>query len=218
MFLLLIINQECLKTKKLSKLLAENKGVHTDIFYLPPFQLHQGEIIGIFVGNHEHTYLAERHITNIFTEKIQDKNVSVREKFTFVDYVWESAFRRIFFPITVGEYLKKHADLKNPYAKKIYETEWINRKTNINRLPGNPRKLLSLYSVLSKKENIILDFGGQDPQGARTAFEIIRKECNEGGSAILFDLFKSIENDCDQYIKLEWLIEATPTSFKNPFV
>lgn len=187
----------------MNQILIECKGISNDIFSLPPFTLLKGETIGIYIGNND-SYSTQQFLTAIFTGKAQYKNTLVYKDFTFVDYVWESCWRRIFFPVTVGEYLKKHSNLKNSYAQKIYEIDWINKKTKINRLPGNPRKLLSLYSVLSKKENIITDFAGQDQQGMIMAAEIIKKETIKGSSAILFDVFKTFEDTCDQYIKIDW--------------
>ncbi len=188
-----------LKIKILDQILIESQGISTDLFSLPPFILRKGEIIGIYTGNND-SHPTEQYLTTIFTGKEEYINTIVYKNFAFVDYIWESNWRRLLFPITVGEYLKKHSNINNPYSQKIYEIEWINKKTKINRLPGNPRKLLSLYSVLSKKENIIIDFAGQDKQGMIMVAEIIKKE----GSAILFDAFNTLENYCDQYIKIEW--------------
>lgn len=78
-----------------------------------------------------------------------------------------------------------------------------NPKTKINNLPGNPRKQLSLYSTLSKTNNIMFDFIGQDPLGAKETYEIVKNEVLRGGSAILFETFQNMKNDCSMYIEIE---------------
>jgi len=109
--------------------------------------------------------------------------------------------------------LKKHADPNSPYAQKIYEYEWINNKTKVHNLAGNPKKLLSLYSVLSKKTNIIIDFAGQDAQGIVLASKVIQEEIKKGHSAVLFDSFRHLENSCDHYLEIEWKDNRKPIDF-----
>lgn len=188
----------------MNQILIECKGISTDIFSLPPFTLQKGETIGIYIGNNDNYFLAQQYLTAIFTGKTQYKNTIVRNNFTFVDYFREVKWRRLFFPITVGEYLKKHSDVSNPYSQKIYEEVWINKRMNVNALPWIQKKLLRLYSELSKKENVIIDFAGLDKQGTAMISEIIRNEVEKGSSAILFDIFSDLENSCDQYIKIDW--------------
>jgi len=184
-------------------IVIECKGISTDIFYLPAFTLYKGETIGIYIGNND-SYSAQQLITSIIIGKIKDLNLILHQNFTFVDYVREPEWRGIFHPVTVGEYLKKNADPNTHYAQRIYEYEWINKKTKISRLPGNPRKLLSLYSALSKKRNIITDFAGQDQQGILYTFNIIKEETSTGITAVLFDIFKNFENSCDHYVEIQW--------------
>lgn len=187
----------------MNPILIECKGISTDIFSIEPFTLHKGEAIGIYTGNND-THSTEQYLTAIFTRKAKHRDIIVYQDFTFVDYLWEPEWRRIFYPITVGEYLRKNADLNSPFSQKIYEYEWVNKKTKIHNLPGNPRKLLSLYSVLSKNENPIVDFAGQDKQGILFASKVIQEEINRGKSAILFDAHRNLENRCDHYIEIKW--------------
>lgn len=189
----------------MSNSIIKSNGIKTERFYIPPFELNKGEAIVIKLLNNGHSFDIEMFLKDIFIGKIKYKGTSISQTPTFVDHVRESEFRRILFPITVGEYLKKNADLGNSYAKKIYETDWINKKTQINKLPGNPRKLLSLYSVLSKFQNIIVDFAGQDLQGIGFCCNIILEEINKGGSAIIFDATNSVRNNYFRYIEIEIL-------------
>jgi len=189
----------------LKKILIKSNGITFRNFYIPPFELFEGEIIVICIYGGEHFFDLEMHLKSIFEGKIQDENVVVNQKLSFVEYIRESEFRRIIHPITVKEYLKKHANLSNHYASKIFDIEWIKPQTKINQLPGNPKKHLSLYSTLSKSNNIMLDIIGQDPKGVIETFKIIEKETQNGGSAIIFDNFDDLKNYCFKYIKLQLL-------------
>lgn len=187
----------------MSDLIIKSDGIKTERFYLPPFELKRGDIVVIFLYNGSHVFDIEMYLKNIFNGSIRHESVIINQELTFVEYIRESAFRRIFYPITVREYLKKNANLENFYAKKIYETDWIDQKTKINNLPGNPRKQLSLYSTLSKTNNIMFDLIGQDPSGAKETYEVIKEEISKGGSAIFFDNFQDMKNDCSKYIEIE---------------
>lgn len=187
----------------MKKILIKSTGITFRNFHIPPFELFEGEIIIIYLYNGEHVFDLEMHLKSIFEGKIQNENVIVNQKLSFVEYIRESEFRRIFYPITVKEYLKKHASQDNYYTDKIYDTDWINPETRINCLPGNPRKQLSLYSTLSNSNNIMLDIIGQDPKGAMETFKIIKKEIQNGGSAIIFDNFDDLKNYCPKYIEVQ---------------
>ncbi len=190
-----------LETKRM---LIKNKGIKTDTFYIPPFDLNVGEIIVLHLFNGQHFYETEMFLKDIFIGKTKDTNVVLTQNLTFVEHFIEPKIRRLFYPLTVGEYLNKNANLNSPYASKIYETEWINKKTKVNTLPGNPRRLLSLFATLSKTKNIVFDVAGQDPKGAEKTYELVKEVVNNGGSAILLDCFEDMKNDCTKYVELQW--------------
>ncbi|MGV8830312.1 MAG: hypothetical protein ACWA6U_18545 [Breznakibacter sp.] len=188
-------------------MLIENKGINADSFYIPPFDLNVGEIVVLYLFNGQHFYETEMLLKEIFCGKKKDENVIVYKNLTFVEHFIEPKLRRLFYPVTVGEYLKKNANFDSPYATKIYEIDWINEKTKVNTLAGNPRRLLCLYATLSKTENIIFDLAGQDPKGAEETYEIVKDLVKKGGSAILLDCFEDMKNDCTKYIELQWTKE-----------
>jgi len=187
-----------------NRMLIKNKGIKTNTFYIPPFDLNVGEIIVLYLFNGSHFYETEMFLKDIFIGKTKDKNVVVNQKLTFVEHFIEPKFRRLFYPMTVSEYLEKNANQNSPYASKIYQIDWINEKTKVNTLPGNPRRLLSLYATLSKTKNIIFDVAGQDPQGAERTYKIVKEVVSNGGSAILLDGFEDMKKDCTKYVELQW--------------
>ncbi len=185
-------------------MLLKNKGIQTDTFYLPPFELNEGELIVLHLFNGQHFYEIEMLLKDIFCGKTKDQNVDLYQPLTFVEHFIEPKLRRFFYPVTVGEYLKKNANLTNRFASRIYENKWIHEKTKINTLAGNPRRLLNLYAVLSKTNNIVFDVVGQDPKGAEETYSIVKEVVKMGGSAILLDCFGDMKNDCTKYIELQW--------------
>ncbi|MFS4430429.1 hypothetical protein [Chryseobacterium sp. S90] len=185
----------------------ENKGIKTDQFYVPPFTLNEGEIIIINLFNGPRFHETEMFLKDLFCGKVPHENIIIHKKMTFVEHFRESKFRDIFYPMTVGEYLRKNANPANPYSEKIYETEWINKKIKINTLTGSPRNLLSLYTTLSNTNNIIFDLVGLGPDGAQENYKIVKEVVKNGGSAILLDGYDEMKNDCTKYIELQWAQE-----------
>lgn len=88
----------------MSDLIIKSNGIQTKRFYIPPFELNKGEAIVIKLFNDEHSFNIEMFLKDIFIGKIKHDSISINQVFTFVNYIRESKFRQIFFPITVGEY------------------------------------------------------------------------------------------------------------------
>lgn len=184
--------------------IIENKGIKTGTFYIAPFNLQEGELVVLYLYNGTHFYDTEMFLKDIFCGNTEDKNVTVHTKMTFVEHFKESNFRRCFYPTTVGEYLRKNANLRHPFSKKIFETEWITAKTKMSSLSGNPRRLLCLYATLSNTRHIVFDLVAQDPSGADFFIKMVKEAIKNGGSAILLDSHEDINEYASRYISLEW--------------
>lgn len=191
-------------------IVLENKGIQTDYFYVPPFVLGEGEVVVLFLFNGGYYYDTEVFIRDIFCGKIKHENVILHRKMRFVDYFRRSYFRDTFFPLTVGRYLKKNADLKSPFSNKIFEEKWIKKETKIENLPGTPRKLLTLYATLSKTKDIVFDIAGLDWQGGEFTFKMVKDAVKDGGSAILLDHFEDMKEHASKYIEVEWNKDMLP--------
>jgi len=76
-------------------MLIENKGVKTANFYIPPFELKEGELIVLHLYNGPHFCDTEMLLKDIFSGKIKDENVVVYNKLTFVDHFIEPKFRAV---------------------------------------------------------------------------------------------------------------------------
>lgn len=193
----------------MEELILKSKGIKTDQYFIPPFELRKGELVVINLNGGAHYHYFKEDLADIFTGKISNKNVTIFQPLTFVKHFVESRFRRIFYSTSVGEYLKENADLKSDFAKKIYETSWMNKNIKVKSLFGNQRKLLTLFATLSKTNNIVFDFVAVDPEGAKYAYEIIKNEVRNGGSAIFIDWTDEMKDDCTKYIAIEWLVDFT---------
>jgi len=186
-------------------MLLQSTGVRTNRYYIPPFELKAGEIVVIFLYNGAHYHDVKMELKNIFTGKIKHDHVTINSTFAFADYFLEPRFRRLFFPVTVGEYLRTKANPANSIAEKIYESSGVTKKTKVNSLAALPRKLLSIYTALSHTPNIVFDLVGLGADSAAIVYKTVKAIVNTGGSAILLDNCFDLQNDCSTYIELEWL-------------
>jgi len=191
-------------------IVLENKGIQTDTFYLPAFVLLEGEVVVLFLNNRGHYNDTEMFLKDIFCGKIKHENVILHRKMKYVDYFRRSYFRDTFFPLTVGRYLKKNADLKSPFPNRIYEDKWIKKETKIEKLAGTQRKLLTLYATLSKTKDIVFDLPALDWEGTEFAFKMVADAVKDGGSAILLDGIENMKEYAAEFIELEWNKDKLP--------
>jgi len=194
------------------RIVLENKGIKTDTFYIPPFILYEGEVIVLYLYNGKHFYDTEIYLKDIFCGAIKHENVIINKKMSFVGFFRESNFRDVFFPSKVGTYIKKDADLTNPFLEKLFEDKYVTRKTKMNKLGGTQRKLLSLYKSFAKTKDIVFDVAGLDSQGAVLTFKIVQEAVKDKGSAILFDGFEDMKEYTSKFITLEWNDRSLPNS------
>ncbi len=190
---------------KMNELIIESKGIKTDHYFIPPFELREGELVIIYLGEGAHFYDLKEQLVAIFAGRIKNENVIVTKSLTYVDYFRESKFRSLFFPVRVDEYLRKKANLESKFIQKIYEIPWINKKTKINELYWNTKRLLSLYATFSKTKYIVFELAGQGSDDAKETCNIVKNEIKKGGGAILLDRTPDWKDDCDKFIALEWL-------------
>lgn len=110
--------------------------------------MNSGEIVVLNLFSGDHFNKTEMFLKDIFCGRTQNENVTVHQHLTFAEHFFEPKIRRFFYPVTVGEYLKKNTNSDGPYATKIDEAQWINEETKVNILPGSLRKQLSIYAIL----------------------------------------------------------------------
>jgi hypothetical protein len=185
-------------------MIVESKGIQIGEYFIPPFELRDGELIVICLYGGAHFDALKTELVDILTGKKRNANVNIFRPMTFVEHFKESRLRRLFYPVTVGEYLNRNANSNSNFATKIYDIDWISKGTKVNTLAGNPRRQLSLYSTLSKTTDIVFDLVGQDPQGALEIYQLVKDTVRNGGSAIFIDWTDEMKNDCTNFITIEW--------------
>lgn len=88
-------------------MLIQSKGILIRNFYLPLFELYQGELLGLFLQNGQHFYELEQRIISLLSGKEQKSNLTVEQPFAFVERIKTPYWKKLFFPLTVQQYLKK---------------------------------------------------------------------------------------------------------------
>lgn len=102
-------------------MLIDFKGIKTEDYYIPPFTLSKGEIIVLNLHNGMHFYKLSMWLKDMFTGKIKHESVIANSDLSFVEHFKEPAWRRLVYPVTVKEFLKKKANANSVYARKIYD-------------------------------------------------------------------------------------------------
>ncbi len=185
------------------KIIIESKGMKIGKFYLPPFTLNESEIVVCFLYGGAHFYELMIGLAAFFTGKLKNENVTIYKPLGFVEPIKGRSYRRLFYPVTVGGYIKKHGNPNNKIAENIYNHYGIHPKTGINSLEWTERKMLSLYAVLSHNKNIILDFLGISPQGMEDVYQVLRENVMNGGTVLILDNFPDFKDWCTKFITVE---------------
>jgi hypothetical protein len=209
-------------------MLLECYGVQIDKFFLPPFEVKAGDfvLINLFDGWH-HRDLSTA-VVDVLTGRRSDANVKIHATFSFAARLEESKFRHHFNPVTVGEYLRKNANIDSPFYQKIYEYKYIHEKTKVQTLAGTPARKLSIYSILSKQQPIILSLTGIDPLGAKEIYDTVLAYSKTGNAVILLDWVDEYKNEDSVYVEIAKMnedgkgfsaieyVKPTPFNFPKP--
>lgn len=184
--------------------LVECLGLQLGKFWIPPFTLEKGELVGLVLNMGRFDELSSE-LVGLLSKRKSHPALIVHQPLTFVDYFRESFLRDKFWPTTVKEYIRSKGNKQNQIAEKIYEQPSIKPSTPIQRLPATTRKELSMYVSLSHSDKLVFDLRGIDPMGAVKIFEIVKQIVGGNGAAILLDNFDDPEakQECTKYIQVE---------------
>ncbi|WP_166921150.1 hypothetical protein [Flavobacterium poyangense] len=193
---------------EMQELLIESKGIKTDQYYIPPFELREGEVVIIYLQAGPFFDILKEQLTAIFTGKVQHENVRIIKPLTFAEPFHESTFKRIFNPVTVNRYLRKNANLNSVFLSEIFAIDAFAKKDKVKNLDTSQQKRLSLCSVFSKTRNIVFDLRGEGALYFAKTYKFVKDEIKNGGAAILIDWSNELKNDCSKFITLEWLVNT----------
>ena len=184
--------------------ILSNKGLNINDFYLPPFDLNQRELLGIMIGNDNHSEFLYNYLKNYFSKDENYSNSKYKLNFSkhFIEKNW-LGFEKL-FPTKIGQFLKRNANQRPDLTNEIYKIDYIKPSTRIDYLPGNPRRLMTLINTISKSKYIIFDTFGQDDSGVKETLHFVKKNViDKGGSAIWIDNFGVNKNLCTKFITIE---------------
>ncbi len=192
-------------------MLINCEGFNIGKFYIPQFNLLEGELITIFLYHGAHFYDLSMSLVDIFTGKKKQTGLILEEGFVYAKHFKENRFNRIFCPTRVEKYIKNENIKSEAIKHKIYEIESeisltgkVEAKAKMINLKATELKLLSLYSVFNRTDKIIFDLVGQSPQGALKTVQIVKSMLSDKGGAILLDGFddESTKNESSKWIKI----------------
>ncbi|RKR10580.1 hypothetical protein C8C83_2257 [Flavobacterium sp. 90] len=191
----------------MKELIIESKGIKTGQYFIPPFELREGELVIIYLQGGAHFDNLKIQLTAIFTGSANHENVKIFKPLTFAESFKESKFKRMFNPTTVFEHLKRNADSKSILISRIFEIDSFTGNDKVKNLDTSQKKRLSLSAVFSKTKNIVFDLRGESPVGAQKTFQFVKDEIKEEGAAILIDWAEDMKKDCSKFIEIEWLAD-----------
>ncbi|KAF2512086.1 hypothetical protein EYY60_07500 [Flavobacterium zhairuonense] len=190
----------------MKELIIESKGIRTNQYFIPPFELREGELVVLYLEVGCHFDDMKEQLIAVFTGKVQHENVKIIKPLTFAEPFKESISKKIFNPITVEHYLKKHANVNAPIVSKIFEIDTFTKKTKVKDLGISEQKRLSLTAVFSKTKNVVFDLRGEGASCFFKTYEFAKDEIKTEGAAILIDWSNELKNDCSKFIAIEWLV------------
>lgn len=189
------------------ELVLESKGIRTDYYFIPPFELRKGEVVIVYLAGGPCFDVIKRELVDIFTGKKHHENVEIFKTLTFVEQpVRELFIKRMIHPITVGSYLKRNANPDSLIVSKIFEIDTFTKKDKVKNIGTSEKKRLSLTAVFSKTKNIIFDLRGEGASCFMKTYEFVKDEIKNEGAAILIDWSPDLKNDCSRFISIEWLV------------
>ena len=191
----------------MKELILESKGIKTDQYFIPPFELCEGELIIIYMENHRYLEDMKLELVSILAGMKKHKNVQVLKPLTFAKSIEESMLRRVINPMSVGRYLKRNANLESSVVSRIFEIDTFTKKDKIKNLNTSERKRLSRCSVFSKTKNVSFDLRGEGVNYYLKTYEFVKEEVKNGGAAILVDWCDDLKNNCSKFITIEWTVE-----------
>lgn len=179
-------------------------GIQIGKFKIPAFELHKGELLGIYLYNGLHSHHLRMELVSVLNSQKTIRGLTVFEKLEFVKHFKESKFKRHFSPTTIEAYIKNNGQHHSLTFNKIHQADsYIKRNTKIQSLAGTPRKLVSLFTTLSNTNKIVLDLAGVDPSGGDKVLDLVLESVNQGGNAILLDNYEDSEAKCTKFIRIE---------------
>lgn len=166
-------------------MLISFNGQQTGDIHIPPFSLSDGEIaiMSIPAGTRQ------QEIRSLCTEvllSLTQHGIKTETPFMYVDGPQQSLVGRLFNPMSVKDYIRKHANLANSIAQLVYDLDdEIYPRHRMNALSSLQLKMVTLYTALSWTNRIILDLYGLDEAGAHQLYDVMKQYAAIGGASFV---------------------------------
>lgn len=183
-------------------MIAKSNGFEFGDFWIPPFELNEGDLLSICLFGGAHFFPLENELVKLFTGQTTHPGIEMYEKMAFNAHIKISPIKDFFFPLTVGNYLRKNGSATVSDLKDGFGLDYISAKTKVRLLNQTHRRWISLVSMLSRTHRIVFDLRGQDQLSGEKTLDYIKKFTDQGGTAILFDNYESIESQVTKYLSI----------------
>ena len=177
------------------------KGFEFKDFYIPPFSIEEGDLLGVMLGNSAYSSVLKNRFVEFFND---DHNYSdPKLKLGLADHFYEKeilGFKK-YVPTIVSTYIKRNANKESKFATRIYEIDYIKPSSKVTSLQVLHRRLLTLSAYMSKSKYFIFDTAGLDNQETIFILNFVKEFlANEGGIAVWMDYFGRFKNICKKYV------------------
>jgi hypothetical protein len=175
-------------------MIVDCKGIAIDSFFIPPFHLDKGEIIGINLYNGIHSEKLRRALVSFLEGKEHHDNVVLSDPFLFADYFRENRLRSFFMPDTIENFIEEQETFD-----KLQQLEpWVKKNMRMISLPWNIKRWASLLKAVRKNSHIIFDLGGLDPSSIVETMHLLSRLTDKGASIIVIDYWASKLDHCNR--------------------
>ena len=182
-------------------MILENKGVQLGSFFVPPFHMHQGELVGI--NFHNGPYSIEPMQT--FLSMVLDNNS--QEINTWVNFEEATVIRhgrwwQLARPKRVRGLLSAQTD-RALSELRGFGAVYLSADKKINHCDLFELKLLSLWFAFEKQVPIVFNLAGLSPMGVERCLKFVKSRVETGSAALLLDHWEDSAAFCDQYYTVQ---------------
>jgi len=150
---------------------------------VPDFEIREGEIASILIDKPSFEFELKDYLTG----KLANDKIKIFQPLIFADYLsgnytWIAKIRRRH---SVQRVIRQELNCNDNKIQEILNKAEITFDSKIDRLAGNPRRILSTLIAFEKNKNVIYTTIGMDPLGIERLNRIVRDEVRfKKGAAI----------------------------------
>ncbi len=182
-------------------MILENKGVQLGPFFVPPFHMHQGELVGICFYNGPYSIEPmQAFLSMVLDNDSQEINtwVSFEEATAIRHRRWWQLAR----PKCVKGMLSGHTD-RALSELKGFGAAYLSADKKINHCDLFELKLLSLWLAFEKTAPVVFNLAGLGPMGVERCLKFVKSRVEAGSAALLLDFWENSAAFCNQFYTVE---------------